>query len=104
MNPQTNTGTGLLMLVVGFWVLMRSVNADVTGRTLIDHILGRQPSNSVALGKIVIGNVQNAVTAAGASAGQAILATGGGNSTAVAVGVGRGIGSAVKQTATGALP
>jgi biotin carboxyl carrier protein len=43
-------GTRLLAAVIGFWVLMRAVNKDATGRTLIDHVLGRSASQSPLLG------------------------------------------------------
>lgn len=33
-------GIRLLMVTLGLWVLLRSVNKDSSGRTLIDHILG----------------------------------------------------------------
>lgn len=47
------TGTRLLALVLGFWVLMRSVNADATGRTLIDHILGNKATKSPLLNSVI---------------------------------------------------
>lgn len=36
-----NGGIKLLAAVLGFWVIMRSVNKDSSGRTLIDHLLGQ---------------------------------------------------------------
>lgn len=40
------SGRGLLMIVLGLWLLMRTVNQDSSGRTLIDHILGRKPATT----------------------------------------------------------
>lgn len=40
------TGTRLLLLVFGFWLLMRSINRDATGRTLVDHLLGNTATKS----------------------------------------------------------
>jgi hypothetical protein len=40
------TGVRALALVIGFWVVMRAVNRDATGRMLVDHILGNQQSIS----------------------------------------------------------
>lgn len=34
-------GVRLLLVVLGFWIVMRSVNKDAGGQTLIDHILGQ---------------------------------------------------------------
>lgn len=34
-------GIKLLAAVIAFWVLMRAVNRDSSGRTLVDHILGQ---------------------------------------------------------------
>lgn len=42
-------GTKLLAIVLGLWVLLRSVNKDASGRTLIDHIIGNQASKSPLL-------------------------------------------------------
>lgn len=41
MSTESNTGVRLLVLVIGFWIVMRTVNKDSSGRTLIDHILGQ---------------------------------------------------------------
>ncbi len=32
--------TGVLLALVGAWVLLRSVRKDATGRTLVDRITG----------------------------------------------------------------
>jgi hypothetical protein len=36
-----DAGVKLLAAVIGFWVIMRAVNRDASGRTLVDHILGQ---------------------------------------------------------------
>lgn len=36
-----NGGIKLLAAVLGFWLIMRSINKDATGRTLVDHLLGQ---------------------------------------------------------------
>lgn len=36
--------TGLLLAIVGFWLVMRTVRKDSTGRTLIDRALGGSPA------------------------------------------------------------
>lgn len=36
-----DAGVKILAAVLGFWLIMRAVNKDATGRTLIDHILGQ---------------------------------------------------------------
>lgn len=36
-----DAGIKLLAAVIGFWMVMRAVNRDSSGRTLIDHILGQ---------------------------------------------------------------
>lgn len=41
---QTGVRSGILLLVVGLWVLMRTVTRDQSGRTLIDHLLSKQPN------------------------------------------------------------
>jgi hypothetical protein len=60
MGPQT-TGvrSGILLLVIGVWVIMRTTHRDGTptaafphGRTLIDHILGSSSSNSTSTGAL----------------------------------------------------
>lgn len=43
---QTGVRSGVLLFVLGLWVLTRTVNKDASGRTLIDHILGKLPSGS----------------------------------------------------------
>lgn len=42
-------GTKLLGIVLGLWVLLRAVNKDSSGRTLIDHIVGNKASQSPLL-------------------------------------------------------
>jgi hypothetical protein len=43
------SGTRLLAAVIGLWFLMRAVNKDSTGRTLIDKIVGNKASVSPLL-------------------------------------------------------
>lgn len=33
--------TGLLLAIVGFWIVMRTVRKDSSNRTLVDRILGK---------------------------------------------------------------
>jgi biotin carboxyl carrier protein len=44
-----SAGIKLLAAVIGFWILMRALNRDATGRTLVDHILGQSGSANAAL-------------------------------------------------------
>lgn len=37
----SNAGVKLLAAVIGFWLIMRTVSHDASGRTLVDHILGQ---------------------------------------------------------------
>jgi hypothetical protein len=37
---------GILMIVIGIWLVLRSVSTDNSGRTLVNHILGTQSGNS----------------------------------------------------------
>jgi len=32
--------TGAFLAIVGFWLIMRTVRKDATGRTLVDRVLG----------------------------------------------------------------
>lgn len=48
MNGNGLSGQGILMIVIGLWLILRTVNKDSTGRTLIDHITGTPASQSVA--------------------------------------------------------
>lgn len=52
------SGRGLLMMIVGFWLIMRTVNQDSTGRTLVDHILGNPPTTTTNTG--ALGQIHNA--------------------------------------------
>lgn len=38
---ESSAGIKLLAGLVGFWLVMRAVNRDASGRTLIDHLLGQ---------------------------------------------------------------
>lgn len=38
---QTGVRSGVLLAVLGLWLVMRSTHQDQSGRTLIDHILGK---------------------------------------------------------------
>jgi hypothetical protein len=44
MSSNNLSGQGLLMIVLGVWIILRSVTRDSTGRTLINHILGTNPT------------------------------------------------------------
>jgi hypothetical protein len=46
--PQTGLRSGLLLAVVGLWVLLRTINADSTGRTLVDHLIGNKAKKTPA--------------------------------------------------------
>jgi hypothetical protein len=41
----SSTGLRLLLIVLGFWVVMRAVNKDASHRTLVDYILGQGGGN-----------------------------------------------------------
>ena len=45
MSNQGLSGQGLLMIVVGVWVILRTVTKDGSSRTLVDHILGKPAGN-----------------------------------------------------------
>jgi hypothetical protein len=36
-----SAGIKLLAAIIGFWIIMRAVNKDASGRTLVDHLLGQ---------------------------------------------------------------
>ncbi len=36
--------TGVFIAIVGFWLIMRTVRKDSTGRTLVDRMLGGAPA------------------------------------------------------------
>jgi hypothetical protein len=36
--------TGLLLAVFGLWLILRTVNSDSSGRTLVDRITGGHPA------------------------------------------------------------
>ncbi len=42
----SSSGVRILIAVLGFWLIMRSVNSDASGRTLVDRILGNKASKS----------------------------------------------------------
>jgi hypothetical protein len=48
MNTGGVSGQGLLMIVVGAFLILRTVTKDSSGRTLIDHILGTKSSSQTA--------------------------------------------------------
>ena len=39
--PQSGVRSGLLLLVIGLFVILRSTRQDSSGRTLVDHLLGK---------------------------------------------------------------
>jgi len=45
---QTGVRSGILLAVIGLFVLLRTVNQDQSGRTLIDHILGPGKAKAAA--------------------------------------------------------
>jgi hypothetical protein len=77
---RTGVRSGLLLAVVGLWLIMRATHQDQSGRTLIDHIIGQA---GLSPGQVAAGVKpgQTAVTPAQAqtSAGQAVQAAGGVN-------------------------
>lgn len=40
--------TGILLAIVGVFLIARTVTKDISGRTLIDHILGKKPAKIAA--------------------------------------------------------
>jgi hypothetical protein len=69
VSDDSTTGLKVLALVIGFWLLMRSVNRDATGRTLIDYLLGNAQSQSPFLSAPVVTNTQDAGTPGLATSG-----------------------------------
>jgi hypothetical protein len=68
-----DAGVKLLAAVIGFWVIMRAVNRDASGRTLVDHILGQSGGANQLL---PTDSYTNAAAAAPSGAGvQALLPT-----------------------------
>jgi hypothetical protein len=45
----SDAGVKLLAAVIGFWIVMRTFNADASGRTLTDHILGLSGSPNLLI-------------------------------------------------------
>jgi hypothetical protein len=45
---RSDLAPGLLLLMLGLFVILRSVSQDATGRTLIDRILGKRQTPTVA--------------------------------------------------------
>ena len=74
---EQNTGvyTRILAVVLGLWLLLRSVNSDSTGRTLIDYIIGnkatKSPYLSQQIGATVSGTGSTSPSAKGTSAAAA---------------------------------
>jgi hypothetical protein len=33
--------TGILLAVIGIWVVLRTVRTDAQGKTLVDHVTGK---------------------------------------------------------------
>lgn len=40
--------TGILLAIVGIWLILRTVRSDQSGRTLVGHIVGEQPKKSAS--------------------------------------------------------
>jgi hypothetical protein len=61
-------GVGLLLLVVGFWLLMRSINKDAQGATLIDYLTGKAKIDQGVAAGVTAGynQVQQAIAQANA--------------------------------------
>jgi hypothetical protein len=76
----TGVRSGLLLAVIGLWFVMRTTHQDASGRTLVDHIIGKTglSSGQVAAG---VKPGQSAVLPSQAltSAGQAVQQAGGVN-------------------------
>ncbi len=45
MGTGTGVRSGLLLALVGLWLIMRATHQDQSGRTLIDHILSKKPGS-----------------------------------------------------------
>jgi hypothetical protein len=68
-TPSSVSGQGLLMIVLGVWLLLRTVTRDSSGRTLIDHVLGAKSQTAGASsGTVQFGPVN-------APAGSGVLGT-----------------------------
>lgn len=48
--PQSGVRSGLLLMVVGLFIVLRSTRRDASGRTLVDHILGKNAPPTLATG------------------------------------------------------
>ncbi|HWD76925.1 MAG TPA: hypothetical protein VG371_17440 [Solirubrobacteraceae bacterium] len=76
----TGVRSGLLLAVIGLWLVMRTTHQDASGRTLIDHIIGK---TGLSTGQVAAGVQpgQAAVTPNQAltSAGLAVQPAGGVN-------------------------
>jgi hypothetical protein len=74
----TGVRSGILLAVIGLWLVMRTTHQDASGRTLIDHIIGKA---GLSPGQVAAGVKpgQAAVTTnqAMTSAGLAVQAAGG---------------------------
>ncbi len=33
--------TGLLLMIIGTWLFLRTIKPDVSGNTLVDHLIGK---------------------------------------------------------------
>jgi hypothetical protein len=61
------SGVRLLAAVLGFWILMRGINKDASGRTLIDKLVGNKASQSPLLGLALPNPVVTAPSTPGGS-------------------------------------
>lgn len=48
--PQSGVRSGLLLMVVGLFIVLRSTRRDAGGQTLVDHLLGIHHTPGVAPG------------------------------------------------------
>jgi len=58
-------GIRLLMITIGLWVILRSVTKDQSGRTLIDHILGKPADTGFQLQQAGATAVSSAISQLG---------------------------------------
>lgn len=70
-EQSTGVYTRILAAVLGLWLLLRSVNSDSTGRTLIDYIIGNKATKSPYLSQPLSTATQVGSTVATTGTGKA---------------------------------
>jgi hypothetical protein len=105
-ETDNSTGLRLLLIVLGFWVVMRAVNKDSSGRTLVNYLTGSSGSSTGLLPTGAAGTAAATVPATGRQVAAGAAAAGSG---AAALGQGAAAGVAgllagVTGTSTNPVP